>query len=230
MTNEKMLEKIAEVAALLGKDEKKQFDEMVKSQIIEKNKYGSPVLALANLFLEVSDDVKKEEAKKSGSRNAFSAAKRVLKDAPRYGKGCLQYAYIEDDKQYFTDGIRCFVLDEHLPLPLLPAGEEYLNTKAFKYGKESYQTEMELPDYGALKAYVKTQKAQGNKKPLYCFGKDMPVVRADYLIDMLDIIKDAKVFCKNIGNRISPVVFEGTNGYGLLFPVNDKNVTERTAL
>lgn len=221
MKPEKALEKVNNIISLLSPEEKEKVIKMIDNNITVK----SPCMlyqAIANLYNELTDDLRKETAKASGNSKALTAAKRILKSAY---KECLQFAYIKDNKQYFTDGYRAAILTDFLPLPELPRNLQYMDISAFDRLTDNTNTKiLPTPDINKLQAYIKIEKAKGNKKPLYCFGENTTVCDANYLLDMLYIIPNAEI---HFSGRLTPIIFtNNTDNKAILMPVkSDINTT-----
>lgn len=214
MKPEKALEKVNNIISLLSPEEKENVLKMIDNNITVK----SPCMlyqAIANLYNELTDDLRKETAKASGNSKALTAAKRILKSAY---KECLQFAYIKDNKQYFTDGYRAAILTDFLPLPELPKNLQYIDISVFDRVTDKNTKILHTPDINKLQAYIKIEKSKGNKKPLYCFGENTTVCDANYLLDMLYIIPNAEI---HYSGRLNPIIFtNNTNNKAILMPVN----------
>ena len=222
MKPEKALEKVNNIISLLSPEEKEKVIKMIDYNAPIKSPF-TLYQAVANLHIELSEDIRKETAKSSGCAKALQAAKRILKAAPNY-KECLQYAYIKDNKQYFTDGYRAAVLTDFLPLPELPQNMEYMPLTAFDKMLDNNNTKiLPTPDINKLQAYIKIEKARGNKQPLYCFGEDITVCNASYLLDMLYIIPNAEI---HFSGRLAPIIFtNSTDNKAILTPVRSDTNT-----
>lgn len=217
MKTEKALEKVNNIISLLSPEEKEKVIKMIDNNITVK----SPCIlyqAIASLYNELTDDLRKETAKTNGNSKALTAAKRILKSAPDY-KEWLQFAYIKDNKQYFTDGYRAAILTDFLPLPELPRNLQYMDISAFDRPTDNTNAKiLPTPDINKLQAYIKIEKAKGNKKPLYCFGENTTVCDANYLLDMLYIIPNSEI---HFSGRLTPIIFtNNTDNKAILMPVN----------
>lgn len=226
MKTEKALEKVNNIISLLSPEEKEKVLKMIDNNITVK----SPCIlyeAIASLYNELTDDLRKETAKINGNSKALTAAKRILKSAPDY-KECLQFAYIKDNKQYFTDGYRAAILTDFLPLPELPRNLQYMDISAFdRIADNTHAKILHTPDINKLQAYIKIEKAKGNKKPLYCFGENTTVCDANYLLDMLYIIPNAEIY---FSGRLTPIIFtNNTDNKAILMPVKS-DINTITAL
>lgn len=170
MKPEKALEKVNNIISLLSPEEKEKVIKMIDNNITVK----SPCMlyqAIANLYNELTDDLRKETAKASGNSKALTAAKRILKSAY---KECLQFAYIKDNKQYFTDGYRAAVLTDFLPLPELPKNLQYIDISVFDRVTDKNTKILPTPDISKLQSYIKIEKSKGNKSLCIVLAKILP--------------------------------------------------------
>lgn len=225
MKPEKALEKVNNIISLLSPEEKEKVIKMIDNNITVKSP-STLCEAIASLYNELTDDLRKETAKTSGNGKALTAAKRILKSAPDY-KECLQFAYIKGNKQYFTDGYRAAILTDFLPLPELPKNLQYMDISVFDRLTDNKNTKiLPTPDISKLQAYIKIEKSKGNKKPLYCFGENTTVCDANYLVDMLYIIPNAEIY---FSGRLNPIIFtNNTDNKAILMPVkNDINTATK---
>lgn len=161
---------------------------------------------IPNLIKELTNDLYKQEARKSGKSNALAAVKRIMKTS-NVRHPASAYAYKDDGAQWFCDGFRMVGVNlEHaLPVEYLPEKIKPLFDGKYAefYTKNTEMREpieLELPDKGTLKAYIKQQKAvrpRKSKEPIaYDFGmsengKPMFICNAEYLLDMMEIIPNA---------------------------------------
>lgn len=167
----------------------------------------------------LEDDVLKDAAKAAGSRKAQQTAIRILKNRNRPD---LQSAWIKDDVQYFLDGFVGFALKKHLPLPLRAEEKvklaDIINSTRYKNDKE-----ITLPTQAELLGHIKLSKAEGNKLHYWSFGEGMPLVDAQKLYDVLEILPNASATCSS---PLSSLYFTADNGEGILSPVNPTKVTK----
>jgi len=229
MTNEKMLCTVSDLVNYLDLEDRKTFDYIVSKQEDFSVLSGIPVM-LASLVKQLREDITKDEAKKSGRSQQLSAAKRILKTAVQANKEALTYAPIQNNKQCVCDGYRAVRLVNPITgLPELPENIEYVNLDNI-VKRSSDMTEIELPDIAKLSAYIKTYRAEHGKKaskPMFDFGEEYQVVDAEYLLDMLLLIPNAKAYSvKNKG--VSVIYFENEIGDdGVLLPIHPNRVEVR---
>lgn len=85
---------------------------------------------------------------------------------------------------------------------------------------------LELPTVAELKAHIKTQKAEnkanGVKGPAkYDFGLGRPLVNAEYLLDMLELLPGCEAVCGQDKPELQGIYFSAEGqGEGILFPIH----------
>ena len=215
MKPEKALEMVSNIIGL--SPEKK----LILDVIEHNEKFSKPELQwqfISNLYLELKDEITRTEAKATGNAKRLQAAKRILKKGGE-SRTAFEFAYIKDGKQYFTDGFRLAVLKNHLPLPPVPKDEMYFDVSAFDrmINIDNYKI-IDTPDINKLQAYIKIQKANGIKHIVYSFGEDFTTVNANYLLDMITIIPNAKI--RYTGRKSALILVSDNGDVGLLMPVN----------
>ena len=78
--------------------------------------------------------------------------------------------------------------------------------------------DLALPTVDELKTIIRT--ANETKKPaLYDFGEGLPCVNARYLLDMLRIFPDAKIYRTEKEPKNRAIFFDSPFGDGLLMPI-----------
>jgi hypothetical protein len=85
----------------------------------------------------------------------------------------------------------------------------------------NYSRPLELPTVTAVKKSAAQQKAaEGrNCRPVWDFGEGLPLVSADYLLDMLALMPGCTAYIADSKVDISPIYFKAENGDGVLLPV-----------
>lgn len=228
MNNEKVLEKLHGIAALLPDDERKNFDYYRKSPEIIKTveKYADSLsIRIASLIADVENDLKRENAKSSGRLSRYKAMQRVIKDAKKQPMRALHGAWIVDDVQMVCDSFRLVCLSDHLDLEKIPDDVQPINAERIvKCAKNDHGATLTLPDTGTLKTYIKTQKAEkkaakDSTPPIWDFGDDFPAVNALYLLDFLEIFPDAIATASKDRPTLSAIYFKSADGDGVLLPV-----------
>lgn len=224
----KTIERLYGIANFLDDEAKARFSDYVKMgtdklESIREIKAAEEV-ELASLVLAFEEDIRKDEAKKSGRNGALQAAKNILKAARKNPREEFHYARQDGDKQIIIDGVRLVILSEADRLPLeampknIPITFNYKNCIPI-----NLDDELVLPDLGDLKAKVKILKAKHKKAKsfMYDFGKGFPGVNAEYLIDLMEIFKgEKKVTYITSKGEFSCIAFQNANNsFGMLLPM-----------
>ena len=133
-----------------------------------------------------------------------------------------------------TDGYRLFRFSAPLSSDIPTIANSMDTAKA--YGDISaYSVAMGLPTVKEIKDTIKLLKSGACRGVLnygkfhaicsgkhvdvnYDFGYGLPLVNAEYLLDMLEVFPDCKAFCAP-GNAIRPVYFVSGDNDGLILPV-----------
>ena len=215
MKPEKALETVNRIIAL--SPEKKLILEVIE----HNEKFSKPALQwqfISNLYLELKDEITRTEAKATGNTKRLQAAKRILKKGGE-SHTALEYAYIKNGKQYFTDGFRLAILKSPLPLPNVPEDEIYPDVSYFERMADiSNYKIIDTPDVNELQAYIKIQKANKVKYINYSFGEEFTTVSAPFLLDMLTIIPNAEI--RFTGRKNALILVNDSGDVGLLMPIN----------
>lgn len=225
MTNQKMLEYAYKVAANLSESEQKVIEKLSKGSA--KYEGGSIPLVLSQLIYELKEDINRDEAKKTGKGAALKTAKDILKNGNKK-RDILGYAQIIDGKQYLCDGYIAVELNEPLPLPEIPEGMNALDIKKL-INYPAYSEIAELPDKIKLKSYIKVEKAKNKANGqtnniCYDFGENKPLVNAEYLLQIMELMPNATIY---IENCYKPIYFESEAGRAVLGPIRPKDGTPR---
>ncbi len=131
MTTQKILSGLYEAAKRLNKEDSEAFNTFVSrgmryTEGCDKT-IPSFTTKLAILVLNLEDDLRKGESKKSGKSTALVAAKRILKSAQKNHLSSSEFCYARDteDGQFITDGYRLLLLKDVDKLPLEPMPKKY---------------------------------------------------------------------------------------------------------
>lgn len=231
MKNEKMLERVHELAATLEKEDRERFDYYRKNPDVLAGPYayGAPAI-LAGLIRDLERDINADACRAAGKLDALKAAGRVIKSAAATKKEALQGAWMAGDRQYMCDGYRAFRLVEPLPgLPSIPDGLEPFDVDKCIDPARDFSQRLELPTLAAVKAHIKTEtarmKAKGIKKMtgvVWDFGEGLPMVNAQYLVDALEILPGCTCRISSHRPELGGLYLESAAGDGLLMAVNKK--------
>lgn len=251
MTSEKMLEMIMKVYDQLDAEEKKHTDYYLKnvSKEIFKNSFDNSTLTCASLGCTVGEiirvlkqDILNSENKTNGKSKQAAVIKSVIKIA-KQENNCTKWhsTHIINGKQYALCGYYGLVFDE--PVNGVPVSEDRQDDNAilniFDFSSNiNYDTELDIPDRAKLAAYIKTTKAKrknmskyAQKEPIiFDFGGDLPMVNAEYLLNVIDGLPDGKLMFSS-SHRLSPLHVIGSDGKAILLPIRKRSEgTQRTEL
>ena len=178
---------------------------------------------LHGLKEEAAAEIRKNAAKTNGSRDRQKAAEKVLKNAKTIGKEALCGAWVNGDAQYFSDSFAAYRLRDTIPLENIPRVDFHGVLENAFTGAEQNEKTLDLPDVPTLRAYIKTEKAtkkaaKDRTPVLYRFGELLPVVNAEYLLNILEILPGAVCRCSS-HSILKPLYFTATAGDAVLCPV-----------
>lgn len=189
-----------------------------------RNMLLSPGFSFGDTLNALQADLRKEQAKKSGKSTQTAAAGRIIKNAIKVNerRPAFHGAWIAaDGKQYLTDGYRMVRYAEALPLPEAE-GAEGLERNMTDAAMQSGQP-LDLPSIADIKAEIAAHKAKhadipAKRRPacMWDFGEGLPAVNAQYLIDMMQALPDAKATWTK---ATSPIYFTDSINDGILLPI-----------
>lgn len=188
---------------------------------------GNAVEIIEALKQEAAAEIRRDEAKRSGTASRQKAAERIIKSAKSVQpfRPCMHGAWIDNGKQYICDGFRVVRFNEPLPLESIPEGVEPLNASRIIAPGMNTGATLDLPELGELRAHIKTEKARIKAEklrgivPLWDFGDGLPAVDAQYLADMLEALPGCTATVAKDYPELRIVYFESENGDGGLLPV-----------
>lgn len=213
-----------------SKDEFKNLDELLKehehenitaSNVISKE---SNKITLVRILTSLRQDIREQANKKSGKGNVHKAMQAVIKSIPDYRPDLKGYFMSGENNDILTvcDGFRIIRSFEPLDVGELVKG---FDANPIMTGAKNDSTEaLELPTLSELKVYIKLQKAEQNtryaKELVYEFGEDLPLVNAQYLLDILTAFPEAKAYKKEgESGIISAIYFVAEGGDAVLLPI-----------
>lgn len=223
MTTEKTLERAAEILRSFSEDDQKTAERVLNDPV--RWTYSAPPVLLAELIKDLRAELAKETATKSGKRNTYAAALRILKRGSKTVRAALGYAYTTPDgMQIICDSYSLVKLSEPLPLPVLPENLEPINYS--RIIPETIPAEnIDLPDLAKLRAYIKQCKAEkkldNSKRVIFDFGDGLPTVDAELLADIMAFTPDAKR-AANAGIMQS-IYIKSENAFGMLCPIKPQD-------
>ena len=224
MTNTKMLEAAYTLVKTLDSDSQTMIDKITKDNI--QWDFNTTETVIANMIIQLKQDIVSDEAKKNGKNNQLKAIKEILKSASKLPAEALYYVKTIGNYQYVCDNYIVAKINSVGELKECPGNLEYPDVEKFFSRKNEACLELTVPDGIKLKTYIKDQTAKHKKergyKILYNFGKDQPMVQAHMLSIAIDImVGEFKAYYKGENTAL---YFEDKNGNEvLLLPVSKKN-------
>lgn len=188
---------------------------------------GSAADIIEALKAEAAAEIRRDEAKRSGTASRQKAAERIIKNAKSMqpSKPCLHGAWTENGAQCLCDSFRALRLSEPLPLENIPEDIEPLNVSRIIDGaKQNAGARLSLPDLGELRAHIKAEKARIKAEklrgivPLWDFGDGLPAVDAQYLADMLEALPGCTATASVQRPTLNALYITSEDGDGVLLP------------
>ena len=229
MTNTKMLEAAYTLVKTLDSDSQTMIDKITKGNM--QWNFNTKETVIANMIIQLKQDIVSDEAKKNGKTNQLRAVKAILKSGSKLTNEALHYAKTIDGMQYVCDG---YILAKIKPidtLPECPCALQYLNVLDFFDKYTTYDNQIIVPDNAKLKAYIKDQKlkhkSERKYKIFYNFGKDQPLVDAELLSLAIDIMSgNFNCYCKN--EKSALYFSDENNNEVVLMPMVSKSKNDVT--
>lgn len=137
----------------------------------------------------------------------------------------------EDGKQCVMDQYHAVIYSAENKLPLEPMPENIKREHGLfpiqKSIPRNNNRELVLPDISDLKSYIKIKKARGevientksSKFVKYDFGENLPAVKAEYLLDMLECMPNAKAYASTYKPTMAGIYFTDGENEGILLPI-----------
>lgn len=150
---------------------------------------------IEGLKQEAAAEIRREEAKRSGTADRQKAAERVIKSAKSNNptREALHGAWIDKHgAQCICDGSQAYRLRDALPLESIPEKQTPLDLD--RVISENLGEILKLPDLATLRAYIKTEKAKKKATKdksgiIYDFGENLPAVNAEFLLNALELLQ-----------------------------------------
>ena len=224
MTNTKMLEAAYTLVKTLDSDSQTMIDKITKDNI--QWDFNTTETAIANMIIQLKQDIVSDEAKKERKNNQLKAIKEILKSASKLPTEALRYVKTIGNYQYACDNYILAKINSVGELKECPENLKYMDVEEFFSRKNEACLELTVPDGIKLKTYIKDQTAKHKKERgyriLYNFGKDQPMVQAHMLSIAIDImVGEFKAYYKGENTAL---YFEDKKGNEvLLMPVSKKN-------
>lgn len=172
--------------------------------------------------------LREEAAKIKGGASEVKRYKAALKIISESPKENLRNAYIEDGKQYFTDGFIAFELNN--PIDNLPEGEDHLDIRQFFTANMAYYEQVEPFNIPELKFGLEIAKAEkrATKAKTLAFCKGGMYVNdngkrkwgcaVENILKAIDILGDGcEVYLPE--NSVTAGIIKNENGRAIIMPI-----------
>ena len=230
LTTEQTLERVLRIACSLPETERQYFDFAQKHPVDCGKKHSAIGVQLSALVIDLRETIATEEECKRGRAAPYAAAKRICKrTVDRNGyRPSTQGAWIDaDGKQCLCDGMTGVRLNSPFKLTVAPEPEcgERLDLDAVIRPIRLNSIALKSPS-AALRAKIKSDraeyKASGRSKyesfvSTYNFGAGLPLVNAEYLLDLLELFPDCEIYAHD--NPRYPIYFKSASGEAVLCPI-----------
>lgn len=178
----------------------------------------------AQLLVMAREEMASKKVNRSvlrGMTNIYKATKSSKRDAY---KGAW---YDEQGRQCICDGYRLARLTTPVEsIPNAPENMERLNPDKMFSPCYEYTKTLVMPSIKELRQHITEEKARRkverykkNESINYDFGPGLPMVNAEFLMDMLNIFDVTEAKWDYV---YTPLYFKGNNGDGVLLPVRKK--------
>ena len=235
MKTEQILAGVNAAAQHLSEDEKKAFDYVVSNQL-KKGTFGGMGDILGALVVNLRENLRNEEAKRSGRTGQKRALERIAKSRVGSKRDYMNGTFTsQDGARAVCDGYRAVRITNEaaaMPADAVERAVEPLNICACYESKATLTPCSIVPNPQKLRALIREARGKYHgrpgKKNTFCAcyqlesdtGKKA-IVNAEYLVDMLEGLPGASV---QIGNHNS-VQFYGPDGDGILCGLRDTALT-----
>lgn len=184
----------------------------------------TPIRGLG-VLMQLQRDALHEMQRKDGRGNQLAGAKSLLKVAKKAGRVDLQGVWVDGEgRQCMCTGYHAARLLQPLEgLPCVPSEVDPLKLDNIITGPKAQ--ELPLPSVADLKAHIVQEKAENPDKykgkraapVLYDFGDGKPLVNAQYLLDLLQLLPECTATWDESPNCI--IMFNAQEGDGCLCPI-----------
>ena len=179
---------------------------------------------VAELIYKLETEEKNKAIKKAGKAELLKAVKAICKSAY---KEQLQKPYMSAGYQIACDGFRLIAIPEQMKLDVDTCNYEQLSVKPYLSKPEGKNAL--LPDLNELKTEVKRIKAIYKKSTVLVLLDSEIAFNADYLICNCSAINTDHLTYKDF--KSCAYFNDNTTGvFGILMPVNTKNVKDGTII
>ena len=233
LNTEQTLERVLRIARNLPETDRKYFD-FTQQHPDDCDKDSLEIgVQLSALVVDLRTALAVEEERKRGRATPFAAAKRICKrTVERNSRRSARGAWIDKDgKQCLCDGMTGVRLNSAFDLTEAPepeCGDRYDLGEVIRPSRGN-SIALKCPA-AELRAKIKTDraeyKAQRRSKyetfiPKYDFGAGLPLVNAEYLLDLLELFPDCEIYAHE--NPYSPIYFKSAAGEAVLCPIRRRS-------
>lgn len=182
--------------------------------------------ALRPLADGLTEKVRADAVKTQGCGNTAAILERMFKSGDRTG---TRGAWMDENgRQCACDGFRAYRLKTALPLTEIEQGTTPIQLDKIidpLIGRRE-NISMPAPSVKDIKERLALNRARNGRKAatLYDFGRGLPVVDARFLLEMLTVFPDAKIYSTGL---VSPLYVESERGDGVLLPVRGNKAGEQ---
>lgn len=227
LNTEQTLERVLRIARSLPETERQYFDFAQKHPADCGKNHSAIGVQLSALVIDLRETIAIEEEAKRGRAAPYAAAKRICKRAVnRNGhRPSTRGAWIDQDgKQCLCDGMTGVRLNSPFKLTAAPepeCGERVDLDAVIRPVRLNSVALKSLP--AEVRAKIKSDraeyKASGRSKyesfvSTYDFGVGLPLVNAEYLLDLLELFPDCEIYAHD--NPLYPIYFKSASGEAVL--------------
>lgn len=230
LNTEQALERVLRIARSLPETERQYFD-FAQQHPVDCGK-NSPAIGvqLSALVIDLRETIATEEECKRGRAAPYSAAKRICKRTVERNshRPSTRGAWIDaDGKQCLCDGMTGVRLNSPFKLTVAPepeCGDRFDLDAVICPVRLNSITLKSLP--AEVRAKIKSDRAEykaSNRSkyepfaPTYDFGAGLPLVNAEYLLDLLELFPDCEIYAHD--NPRYPIYFKSASGEAVLCPI-----------
>lgn len=231
LTTEQTLERVLRIARSLPETERQYFDFAQKRPVDCGKNHSAIGVQLSALVIDLRETIATEEECKRGRAAPYAAAKRICKRTVNLNghRPSAQGAWIDaDGKQCLCDGMTGVRLNSAFNLIEAPEPEcgDRFDLDAVIRPSQKNSIALQRPSAAELRAKIKADraeyKAQRRSKyetfiPKYDFGVGLPLVNAEYLLDLIEIFPDCEIYAHH--NPLYPIYFKSASGEAVLCPI-----------
>lgn len=226
MTKENIYTELLKYINTLPEDDKNFVNKLIDREEMHNSEYG--VFILADMAINLKNDIRNENAKSAGKSNLQKAANEIIKSAKNTPNTSAHGVIVCGNNTYVCDGYQGIKFKTEVDLPEAPKGNAPNMDGIFNPLYTANNINLTLPTVADLKTFIKLKTAElkavadkkADKTVFYDFGDGLPMVNAKYLLNAIDATgaKTAK-----IASAMSIILFEGDDADAILCPIRKKS-------